>query len=172
MKPFSTRILLLTACFILMSSLLHAKPKRSFYQLTVYQYTTVAQETLLNNYLKNALLPALHRSGFTNIGVFKSLTNDTAAIKMLYVFLTIKSLEDQSAIAEKLNGDIEYQSAGSEYINAPYTAAPYSRMEVMILRLFQWHHRYRYPNLNRQRMKEYMSCAVTKVQQRRYLPIK
>jgi len=136
MKLFSFRFLLVTVCFFLISSFVYAKPKRSFYQLTVYQYTTVAQENILNNYLKNALLPALHRNGFTNIGVFKSLANDTAVVKKLYVFLTIKSLEAQSAIAEKLNGDIEYQSAGLEYINAAYTAAPYSRMEVIILKAF------------------------------------
>jgi hypothetical protein len=138
MKSFFSKFVLLPVIFFLLAASCYAgnKPKREFYQLTVYSYTTAAQETVLNNYLKDALLPALHKMGHTNIGVFRSLANDTAAVKMLYVFMTVKSLEEQSLITEKLNKDQEYQSAGAAYINAVYTDPPYTRMEQILLKAF------------------------------------
>ncbi len=137
MKLYSKKIVLLACLFLTsIAAICGGKPKREIYQLTVYQYSTAVQETTLNNYLKNALLPALHKIGYKNIGVFKSLANDTSAVKLLYVYMTIKSLDDQAAIAEKLSRDGEYQTAGADYINAVYTAPPYTRMEVILLKAF------------------------------------
>jgi hypothetical protein len=149
MKSFFSRFLVLPVVFFLLSSSCFAgnKPKREFYQLTVYRYTSAEQGTVLNNYLKNALLPALHKMGYKNIGVFQSLANDTAAVKMLYVFLTIKNLEEQSSIGEKLNNDKDYQLAGTDYINAPYTNPAYTRMEVIVLKAFPLAPQMQLPNL-------------------------
>ena len=112
------------------------KEARSYYQLTVYHYTTDAQEKVLDNYLGNALLPALHRIGISNVGVFKSWANDTSATKLLYVFTPILTMDNLTKIPTKLNADKEYQTAGSDYINAPHTAAPYVRMENILLLAF------------------------------------
>jgi hypothetical protein len=138
MKQFCYKSCLLLACFFLLTATVNAgnKPKRDIYQLTVYKYATTEQETLLSNYLKNALLPALHKMGYKNIGVFKALANDTAAVKTMYVYLPLNNLNDQLTIAEKLNKDGSYQTAGADYINAPYTAPAYNRMEVILLKAF------------------------------------
>jgi len=86
------RIYLLSRSFLLawaLASLLSwsqsGKPVREVYQLTVYHFSNDGQEKILDNYLKNALLPALHRMSITKVGVFKALANDTAATKSLYV---------------------------------------------------------------------------------------
>ena len=71
----------------------YKKPAREFYQLTVYHFQNEKQEKILDNYLKNALLPALHRLKINNVGVFKSWANDTLADKLIYVFIPFKSLE-------------------------------------------------------------------------------
>ena len=57
MKRFSSLFILTAVIFLLTSTFAFSggKPKRELYQLTVYQYTTAAQETILNNYCKNAL---------------------------------------------------------------------------------------------------------------------
>lgn len=112
------------------------KKERAFYQLTVYHYTNTDQEKILDSYLQNALLPALHRLGIQNVGIFKAWANDTAASRLLYVFVPIKSLDQILKLTVKLNDDKAYQSAGAEYINAVYTAPPYSRMETILLHAF------------------------------------
>jgi hypothetical protein len=138
MKPYFNKTFACTVCFLLICAIAFAgnKPKQETYQLTVYQYTTAAQEAILDNYLKNALLPALHKNGYANIGVFKSLANDTVAVKTMYVYLPVKSIDDQLSLAEKLNADTAYQSAGAAYLNASYTSPAYTRMEIILLKAF------------------------------------
>ena len=138
MKLFSYKLLLMLCCFFLTASLTYGgiSPKKEMYQLTVYHFTNTAQETVLNNYLKNALLPALHRYGYKNIGVFSLIANDTAVVKTMYVYVPVKDLEDHLAIASKLTKDSKYQKEGATYINALYTDAAYTRMEVILLKAF------------------------------------
>lgn len=112
------------------------KSKREFYQFTIYHYSSTDQENILDNYLQAALLPALHSMNIQNVGVFKAWANDTSAAKLLYVFIRISSLEEITAIPEKLKTDKNYQAAGADYINAVYKAAPYDRIENIITQAF------------------------------------
>jgi NIPSNAP len=138
MKSLFNKFSLIAVCFFIFAGTVNAggKPKKEIYQLTVYQYNTAAQETVLNNYFKNALLPALHKMGYKNIGVFKALANDTAAIKKIYLYLPLKSLNDPLLLAEKLNKDSDYQLAGADYLNAAYSTPPYTRIETILLKAF------------------------------------
>lgn len=133
------RIVLLSFTFLLVIS--HAwsqkgKPVREFYQLTVYHFSTIEQEKVLDNYLQHALLPALHRSGISKAGVFKALANDTVTDKLLYVFMPFASLDMVTKIPAKLAVDKAYQTAGAEYINAVYKTPPYTRMETILMQAF------------------------------------
>lgn len=112
------------------------KAGREYYQLTVYHFKNEVQEKILDNYLQQAYVPALHRIGIKKVGVFKALANDTASEKTIYVLVPFKSLEMITGIPAKLNKDKQYQSAGAEYINTPYTVPPYSRVETILLQAF------------------------------------
>lgn len=111
--------------------------KKEFYQITIYRYTRPQQELVLDNYLQNALIPALHRLGIKNIGAFKDIANDTSEQKKLYVIIPITSVEKLYTITEKLASDKEYQQAGSMYINASVTNPPYNRQEKILLKSFK-----------------------------------
>jgi len=112
------------------------KPQREFYQLTIYHFGNASQEKMLDNYLQNALLPALHKMNSRNIGVFKSHSNDTIADKLLLVLIPMQLADEMVKINSKLNNDKQYNSNGAEYINAGYNTPPYSRMETIILQAF------------------------------------
>ncbi|MBL7744608.1 MAG: NIPSNAP family protein [Chitinophagaceae bacterium] len=112
------------------------KPVREFYQFTIYHFNNALQEKMLDTYLEQALLPALHRAGITKVGVFKPIANDTLTDKTLYVLIPAKTLEKIISIPDKLKRDTAYQSAGAEYINAIYNDPSYSRMETLLLRAF------------------------------------
>ncbi len=132
-----TRILLLLILLSPLSYLYAGKaPAREFYQLTVYHFNNETQEKVIDNYLKNALIPALHRMKLEKIGVFKPWSNDTAADKRLYVLIPVQSLDMVTKIHAKLLTDKAYQTDGAEYINAVYTAPPYARMETILLEAF------------------------------------
>jgi len=124
----------LSALFI--SVTLLAQSGREFYELRIYNYTSDSSESRLDNYLEKALVPALHRAGMKQVGVFKSSPDDTASIKKFYVLIPYRSLTDLDKIETTLDKDKSYNSAGTDYINAAHNNAPYTRMEKIILKAF------------------------------------
>lgn len=147
-KPVYLGLIFLFSEVIFQSWTSPARKERDFYQLVVYHFKDASQEKVIDNYLQNALLPALHKINIKNIGVFKNRSNDTIAEKTMYVLIPIKSLEQIIKIQSKLNVDKDYQSAGAEYLNAVYTSAPYSRMETIMLHAFSMAPQLQLPNLN------------------------
>jgi hypothetical protein len=121
---------------ILLSWNPNKKPVREFYQLTVYHFKNPEQEKVLDSYLQNALLPALHRLKLNNVGVFKSWANDTVEDKLMYVFVPLRSMDMIIKLPDELKKDAVYTSAGDEYLSAPYNNPPYSRMETILLQAF------------------------------------
>lgn len=134
-RHFYTNILALVILCLVSMSRAEASEK-TYYQLTVYHYETSAQEQLLDTYLQQALLPALHRLKIQSVGVFKAIANDTAASKKMYVLIPLKSLNAVTEMTVKLSSDKEYQVNGAPYLNAAYNAAPYARMETILLQAF------------------------------------
>jgi len=112
------------------------KNEREYYQLSVYHYSTSEQETVLDNYLQHALLPALHRYKIGKVGVFKAIANDTAAAKSLYVLIPAKSLDELTKLTGKLDADNVFQAAGAAYIDADNKKPPYIRIETILLHAF------------------------------------
>ncbi len=132
MKTFALLFCLFLSFFVFAQK----QATQSFYQISVYHYKDLSQEKTINQYLQNALLPALHRMNIQPVGVFTSLSNDTAADKTMYVFMPVKSLDEIASLSSKLNADNAYSTAGKDYLNAAFNAAPYTRMETILLQAF------------------------------------
>ena len=109
-----------------------AAGEKEVYEIKLYRYKTAAQEKLIDDYLQNALLPSLHKAGIAKVGVFKPLANDTAADKILYVFIPFKSL----AQWHQLSASQPVASGSSAYTDAFFSAAPYTRMESILIEAF------------------------------------
>lgn len=147
-KNYLLLIALVVSCFTLFPNYANAqKDNREFYQFTIYHYSSIEQEKILDEYLQQALLPALHRMSIPNIGVFKPLGNDTSTGKSLYVFFSFASLDRITAIQKTLEEDKAYQTAGAAYINATHTVPPYSRFEKIITQAFPLAPTMKLPNL-------------------------
>jgi hypothetical protein len=132
---------------IILTSWTNQKKDREFYQLTVYHFSTQAQEKALDSYFQNALVPALHRIGIKTVGVFKSWANDTVADKLMFVFVPIRSMDMIDKIQEQLKKDNQYATAASDYLNADYKNPPYARKENIILHAFPLAPQMQLPNL-------------------------
>lgn len=114
----------------------HNKGNREFYEIKLYHFTTAAQEEVLDRYLSEAFIPALHKAGIKKVGAFKPVSNDTAADKRLYILLPLTSLEQLLTLPGQLQKDADYVNASKAYSDAAYNAAPYTRMESIVLRAF------------------------------------
>ncbi|HAL83079.1 MAG TPA: NIPSNAP family containing protein [Mucilaginibacter sp.] len=106
-----------------------------YYQLKIYHLKTKVQEERLDNYLEHAYLPALHRAGVKNVGVFKPVELDTAD-KRVYVLIPYKSLSQLEATDQKVFSDAQFGADGKDYLDAAYNDVPYSRIETIVLRAF------------------------------------
>ncbi len=110
--------------------------KRQWYQLTVYHFKNEAQEKMLDDYFSLAYLPVLHKLGYKQVGVFKAIANDTAADKKIYVLIPAASAEMLFRLPQLLDADKALQENGKAYLAAAYNAAPYQRLETILLQAF------------------------------------
>ncbi|HEY9006333.1 MAG TPA: NIPSNAP family protein [Ohtaekwangia sp.] len=126
-----------------------APPKREFYEIKIYEIANADQEKQVDDYLKNAYLPALHRAGISKVGVFKPIEADTAYYgKRIYVLTPFKSLEQFVSLPETLLKDNQYVAAGKNYIDAAYNNPPFARQQSILLKAFSYMPQLEAPVLN------------------------
>ena len=119
---------------------------KGYYQIKVYNLKDKNQETQVENYLKNAFIPAMHRAGVKDVGVFKPIADDAFAGKKIFVFIPLKNIGQIEKIDADLAKDNQYQKDGADYINASWENPPYVRMESILLKAFKEMPNYAVPN--------------------------
>ena len=150
LTAFLTIIALVFLSFNLMSfdKEIATKKEREIYQIRVFRMKSADQVNLVDNYLKNAYLPALHRLAITRIGVFKNVGIDTATEKTMYVLIPMRSLEQLNSIEDGLVKDQVYNNDGAAYLNIDYNTPAYIRTETIVLRAFKDMPKSEAPKLN------------------------
>lgn len=108
---------------------------RYYYQLKIYHLETAAQQKRMDQYLEKAYIPALHRAGIKQVGVFKPLET-SASGALFYVLIPYSSFKQIEQTAISIAHDPQYLQEGKEVINAEYDHIPYSRMETILLSAF------------------------------------
>lgn len=109
---------------------------RDFYAIKVYHLKDQVQVERVENYLKNAYLPAVHRAGIKKIGVFKPIETNESDL-LIFVWIPLKSLDQLSTLNETVNKDPQHQADGAEYIESAFDNPPYSRIETIMLKAFE-----------------------------------
>lgn len=135
-----TRVLhhLLFLIILAVPQLSNAMPyERQLYEIRIYHLANADQEKVVDKYLRDALIPAFHKNNISNVGVFKPIGNDTAADRRIYVLVPYRSFDQFDAIRIKIDKDKAYQSAAAGFIDAPYTNAPYIRIERIFTKAFE-----------------------------------
>tara|TARA_R110002124_G_scaffold68059_1_gene184523 strand:+ start:171 stop:953 length:783 start_codon:yes stop_codon:yes gene_type:complete len=111
--------------------------KREFYEIKIYHIKNTEQGERVENYLKNAFIPAMHRAGFKHVGVFKPVLKDTTSGKQIYVLTTYKALDQLVGLHKTLEKDQKYLADGKDYLDAVYSNPPYERIETTVLHAFE-----------------------------------
>lgn len=110
--------------------------QKEIYELRRYKMKSAEQIKATDNYLENAYLPALHRIGIKQIGVFKPISNDTAAIKEIILIVPYISLDVWHRTGSVLELDQVYINNAKAFRDADTTSYPYLRMESTIMEAF------------------------------------
>ncbi|HET6558458.1 MAG TPA: NIPSNAP family protein [Prolixibacteraceae bacterium] len=137
-------ILMMLIAFSSSFSALAASP--DYYQLQVYRLTDKAQEEKTDHYLKNAYLPALHRAGIKEVGVFKPIESDAAHGKVIYIWMAYKSLDQFAKTQEAIEKDKTYLADGKDFLNAAFDQKPFERKESILLKAFSEAANYKIPS--------------------------
>lgn len=140
-------LLLLGVCLMSMTFANNSKPKQAHYQIIVYHLKSDAQIQQVDDYLKNAFLPALHRAGVSKAGVFKPIANDTATDKKIYIFIPMKSLEQVDQIDQSIWKDQQHLKDGAAYLNAAHNQSAFLRKETILIKAFEKMPDFAIPNL-------------------------
>ncbi len=113
----------------------HKGGKQKILEWRKWHLSTAEQRGLVDDFLKNAALPALNRLGVKPIGVFYDMEHkDDFAI---YTLFPHTSLESMSAVNTELAQDAAFLEGASDYLSTEKNAPGYDRIESTIMRSFQ-----------------------------------
>ena len=87
-------------------------------------------------YLKDVWMPAMHRMGIKNIGVFKPISNDTGPIKQIVLLVPYISLEVWRKTKTSIDGDQNYQDNAKTFLDADTAHLPFVRVSSTFLQAF------------------------------------
>ena len=109
-------------------------PKLQFYELRIYKIFDYEKQQVADDYLRDALLPALNRQKIENVGVFHNLKDEND--HSIYVVIPFDNLESFANYNQKLGADTEYQEAGKAYLKRDKDDEIFQRIESRLLKAF------------------------------------
>jgi hypothetical protein len=105
-------------------------PARECYELRTYALKPDKQ-SLLDDYLSKAYIPAVARLGSGPVGVFTETGANTAPL--VHVLTVFTSADQILSLPAHLTSDADYQKAAAAYLAVPATDPVYDRIESSIL---------------------------------------
>ena len=136
MNTFKSIIAGISVAVLSFSGIYAKAAERYYYEIKVYHLKTAAQEGRVDRFLQDAYLPALHKLGIKDIGVFKPIDVADTGERKIYVFIPFKNMDELESTPQKLLKDEKYLEDGKDYLDAQYNDAPYIRIETILLRAF------------------------------------
>ncbi|MDN4503433.1 NIPSNAP family protein [Alteromonadaceae bacterium BrNp21-10] len=110
------------------------KSEQVYYEVIQYQVVNNAQMDKLENYWKDAAIPALNRLGIEMVGVLKPQYG--AHGLDLFVIIPHNTIESYTTAWDKLTADAEYQKVAASFLNRPKEDAVYFRYSTSLLKAF------------------------------------
>lgn len=105
-----------------------------YYELRHYQLRRGPQTAVVDEYLRQAAIPAMRRAGTGPIGAFNVMIGPRSpALTLLIPHTTIESV---AALPATLAADAEHQRAGAAYLGALATNPAFVRLDSVLLRAF------------------------------------
>ncbi len=136
MNKIKNMLLTITAMLALAPVVSAQKTQKDFYQIKIFHLKNDDQVGRVDEYLKDVYIPALHRLGIKNIGVFKPIANDTSTLKFIYILIPFNSADAWMKLDEALNKDAAYKSSAKSFREASADTPPYERIESILLDAF------------------------------------
>jgi len=117
------------------ANIMHAEvPIEEYYELRVYSLKDASQQSLVEDYLQSALIPALNNHAIKRAGVFTELKPQGQT--KVFVLIPYVSPSQIDRVQKLINSDKEYVAKAAAYLNAPAATPAYERIESSLLKAF------------------------------------
>ena len=116
-----------------MASTARAEDSDQYYEVRSYVLGDQGDASAIDQYLDNALLPALARQGIGPVGVFTNSPEDETGSPRIVVVVPYSNADQIAATKQKLDADSEYQAAAKAYLDRAPNDSPYKRIESELL---------------------------------------
>jgi hypothetical protein len=103
-----------------------------FYELRTLRLRRGPMQGRVDQYLKEAFIPAARRAGCGPIGAFNVLIGP--GNPSVFVLIPHPTVESFVSLPEKLGADVEYVKAAADFRSLPPTDPPYVNHEVQLLK--------------------------------------
>ena len=130
----------------------HPADENEVYELRQYEIIFGRPQQELENYFKDALIPALNRHGAAHVGVFSELGMSTPA--KLFVLIAHPTFASFYTVADKLAADVQYQASSKAFESRSSREGIYSRYDTWVLRAFDGLKQMLVPDTSRKRIFE------------------
>lgn len=104
-----------------------------FYEVRNYVLGEKGDAAAVDQYLRDALIPALDRQGIGPVGAFEPTESDETSANSIFVVIPYDTLGDIAKSQDRLASDTDYQSAAAKYLDRPHTNPPFARIRSEIL---------------------------------------
>ncbi|HUI41722.1 MAG TPA: NIPSNAP family protein [Terriglobia bacterium] len=111
------------------------RPVREYYELRRYELRSGPQVKLVNDYFRDAFIPAANRLGIKPVGAFNVVAGATSP--SLWVLIPCAALETLVGLNARFASDSEYLARASSFLEAPATSPAYVRMESSLMIAFE-----------------------------------
>lgn len=108
--------------------------QKAVYEWRTYEPKYGSPQSSLENYLKDALIPALNRQGVKSVGAFRELGKSDPA--KLHILIAYPSWEAYTTSAGKLASDQAFGQASQAYVSLPPEKAAFGRYTTSLMNAF------------------------------------
>lgn len=102
------------------------------YELRVYELQFPRPSAVMHDYFKDALIPALNRSGVEQIGVFEDIGESMP--QKIYMLISYPNMQAIQEVADKLAQDKQFASDAKAYHNTTPDIFPVRQVESSFIR--------------------------------------
>ena len=134
MSRFLVFATLLVVCAMVVHADTPAAPmEKEYYEVRTYLLGESGDEAALDEYLRDALLPALKRDGVGPVGVFHPAPTDENEQSMVVVVIPASNAEKLLGIPTRLRKDAKYLDAATDYLNRKGNEPAFQRIRSEVL---------------------------------------
>lgn len=110
---------------------------RQFYEIRSYLLGQQADPDAIDRYLRDALIPALHRQNVGPVGAFSNAPEDESDPQRIVLVIPYANPDEMVAVKQAVKADRQYLSDAEDYLSRGPRQPPYQRVEGELLRAME-----------------------------------